>query len=108
MPRNTLITLLAVLGLSAQPGPPPAARAIEVWHGDTQKVGHLGDAQDDFNLMGRVRPWQDVDTLFWRIATWEETPLAFRAFRRRPASRMAKRSRKRSRSSRSPAPVRFP
>lgn len=26
--------------------------ALEVWHGGTQRVGHLGDAQDDFNLMG--------------------------------------------------------
>ncbi len=27
---------------------------IRVWHGLHQKVGHLGDAQDDFNLMGEV------------------------------------------------------
>jgi hypothetical protein len=45
-------------------------------------VGHLGDAQDDFNLMGRVRPWQEVDTLTWRLANRAETPLSFRAFRR--------------------------
>lgn len=35
--------------------------SIEVWHGDLQRVGHLGDAQDDFNLMGRVQPWREVD-----------------------------------------------
>jgi len=27
---------------------------IEIWHGNCQRVGHLGDAQDDYNLMGRV------------------------------------------------------
>ena len=31
-------------------GPPE----IEVWHGDSQRVGHLGDAQDDFNLLGNL------------------------------------------------------
>jgi hypothetical protein len=39
------------------------AREIEIWHGEHQRVGHLGDAQDDFNLLGRVRPWQQVDRL---------------------------------------------
>lgn len=28
---------------------------LEVWHGGTQRVGHLGDAQPDFNLMGEAR-----------------------------------------------------
>ena len=27
---------------------------IHIWHGLLQKVGHLGYAQDDFNLMGNV------------------------------------------------------
>ncbi len=27
---------------------------IEVWHGHTQRVGHLGHAQDDFNLLGTL------------------------------------------------------
>ncbi|MEM8714096.1 MAG: hypothetical protein AAGG01_24390 [Planctomycetota bacterium] len=26
--------------------------SLTVWHGTEQRVGHLGDAQDDFNLMG--------------------------------------------------------
>ncbi len=56
--------------------------AIEVWHGDIQRVGHLGDAQDDFNLMGRVRHWREVDTLSWRLGSGAAIPLAFRAFRR--------------------------
>jgi hypothetical protein len=59
-----------------------AARAIEIWHGDRQRVGHLGDAQDDFNLMGTVLPWREIDTLTWRQGKRAETPLSFRAFRR--------------------------
>lgn len=57
-------------------------RSIEIWHGERQRIGHLGNAQDDFNLMGRVRPWRDVDTLTWRVGKRGEIPLAFRAFRR--------------------------
>jgi hypothetical protein len=56
---------------------------LEVWHGDMQRVGHLGDAQDDFNLMGRVGPWREVDTLEWRTGSRQYgTPVSFRAFRR--------------------------
>ena len=33
-----------------------AAPVMEIWHGEHQKVGHLGEAQDDFNLLGRVSP----------------------------------------------------
>lgn len=64
---------------------PPAenqARAIVVWHGETQRVGHLGDLQDDFNLMGRVEPWREVDQFTYRVNGGLPTPLAFRAFRR--------------------------
>lgn len=32
----------------------PEGPALDVWHGNRQKVGHLGIAQDDFNLMGAV------------------------------------------------------
>jgi hypothetical protein len=82
MKRGALVILAAGLDLWAQPGTAPAARAIEIWHGETQRVGHLGDAQDDFNLMGRVRPWQEVDTLAWRLEKRAATPLSFRAYRR--------------------------
>lgn len=33
-------------------GEPDRPVAVEIWHGAEQRVGHLGDAQDDFNLMG--------------------------------------------------------
>lgn len=73
---------IAGLLLCANSTSAPPAREIEIWHGDVQKVGHLGDAQDDFNLMGRVRPWRELDTLTWRLEKRSETPLSFRAFRR--------------------------
>jgi hypothetical protein len=59
-----------------------AAPYIEIWHGDTQRVGNLGDAQDDFNLMGRVEPWREVDRLHYQINGAATHPLSFRAFRR--------------------------
>ncbi|MFT6109191.1 MAG: hypothetical protein ACJA2W_002108 [Planctomycetota bacterium] len=43
--------MLAVLASCGEPDRPAA---VEVWHGPAQRVGHLGDAQDDFNLMGQV------------------------------------------------------
>lgn len=38
--------------------------SIEVWHGDQQKVGHLGHAQDDFNLMGKITGGTEPIRLF--------------------------------------------
>ncbi len=75
---RSLVLLSAALGAAAG----ESGRAIEIWHGGRQRVGHLGDAQDDFNLMGRVRPWREVDTLTWRAGKRAETPLSFRAYRR--------------------------
>lgn len=72
-----------LLSATAAPARPEAAeRVIEIWHGNRQRVGHLGDAQDDFNLLGRVRPWREVDALTWRAGKRAENPLSFRAFRR--------------------------
>lgn len=59
-----------------------SSRSITVWHGDTQRVGHLGDAQDDFNVMGRVGDWRNLDLLSYRVNKVAPTPLAFRAYRR--------------------------
>jgi len=64
-----------VLFRSAEP-------AITIWHGDHQRVGHLGTAQDEFNLLGHVQPWRELDTLTWSLNRRGETPLSFRAFRR--------------------------
>jgi len=40
---------------------------IVIWHGLRQKVGHLGIAQDDFNLMGRVSPAGSIASLTYRL-----------------------------------------
>jgi hypothetical protein len=56
---------------------------IEFWFGDIQKVGHLGDAQNDFNLLGHVEPWREINRLTWKLNKQTyPTPLSFRAFRR--------------------------
>lgn len=59
-----------------------AEPTLEIWHGDVQRVGHLGDAQDDFNVMGRVEPWRELDTLSYTINGKGDFRLAFRAHRR--------------------------
>ncbi len=40
---------------------------IEVWHGARQRVGHLGNAQADFNLMGQLKDHESVDHLYYRV-----------------------------------------
>jgi len=59
-----------------------AIPAIEIWHGERQRTGHLGDAQDDFNLLGHIAGWRDLDTLGWSLNDRPDIPLNFRAFRR--------------------------
>jgi hypothetical protein len=55
---------------------------ISLWHGALQKVGHLGVAQGDFNVLGHVSGWQFINRLTWSINDSEEYPLQFRAWRR--------------------------
>lgn len=61
---------------------PSVPRVIEIWHGGTQRVGHLGDSQNDFNLMGHIAEWKELDGLHYGINGKAVTPLAFRAYRR--------------------------
>lgn len=52
----TLAALFAALvasGGCADPDP-SGPLTLDVWYGDSQRVGHLGDAQADFNLLGET------------------------------------------------------
>ncbi|RKX32780.1 MAG: hypothetical protein DRP71_11545, partial [Verrucomicrobia bacterium] len=40
---------------------------LVVWHGPDQRVGHLGQAQPDFNVMGNVSPIADISSLGYRV-----------------------------------------
>lgn len=72
-----LALAVEVVGASAEP-------SIEIWDGEVQRIGHLGDAQDDFNLRGRIHPWPEVDQFTWARASRPRAinPLSFRAYRR--------------------------
>jgi hypothetical protein len=60
--KKVLLALMGVLALGLLtaettahlPSAGAASARIEIWHGHQQKVGHLGTAQPEFNLMGRV------------------------------------------------------
>jgi len=71
------ICLFLALG-SAQAEDP----SIHFWYGDRQSVGHLGQAQNDFNLLGHIENWREVDRLSWSLNGRSSTPLQFRSFRR--------------------------
>jgi hypothetical protein len=81
--RWSHLALGAVLRLAnlalAQPAPEPS---IDIWQGDRQRIGHLGDAQGDFNVLGHVEPWREIDTLEWSLNYPINTPLSYRTFRR--------------------------
>lgn len=55
---------------------------IEVWHGTRQKVGHLGDGQDDFNLMGHIEQPDDLLSLRYTLNAGAPVELSFRGYRR--------------------------
>ncbi len=51
--RAVSTLLVAASGLALVGcGEPDRPAELKIWHGAEQRVGHLGDAQDDFNLMG--------------------------------------------------------
>ena len=55
---------------------------IEIWHGLEQRVGQLGDAQDDFNLLGRVPEPDQLLSLQYGVNGDIPVELNFRAYRR--------------------------
>lgn len=57
-----------------------AGPKIEIWHGERQRVGHLGIAQNDFNLLGHVSGPEALQSLGYRLNDAPEIPLSFRAF----------------------------
>jgi len=46
---------------------------IQIWHGNKQRVGHLGQAQDDFNVLGDVS--EDVVALWYVVGRGLPVPL---------------------------------
>ena len=67
-----LSVLITCQGTVDQDGP-----EVEIWHGLNQKVGHLGMAQDDFNLMGKVMPADSILSLTYRLNNNPEIRLNF-------------------------------
>ena len=65
------LLIVSFLGMGCAPDERDASRfselSIEIFHGTAQRVGHLGDAQSDFNLMGRVTPPEIVRSLTYSL-----------------------------------------
>lgn len=76
--RPVLLALLATCAWAAE----PVAPVIDVWQGDHQRTGHLGDAQDDYNVLGHVEPWSEIDTFTWSLNRSTPAPISYRAYRR--------------------------
>jgi hypothetical protein len=91
MQRKKLILALgaiAALGvvtfeMSGRLSPAGAANArIQIWHGSEQKVGHLGESQDDFNLLGHVEMPDKLLSLQYAVNDATPVELNFRRYRR--------------------------
>ena len=63
-PAMTTGILLPTLLLAFSPALADPPR-ITIWHGKTQRVGHLGVAQNDFNVLGNV---SDPDAILSGLA----------------------------------------
>jgi hypothetical protein len=87
--RKWLVAGLLVLGLLGlgevtdrfAPAGASGSR-ITIWHGTEQKVGHLGDGQDDFNLMGHVERPHELLSLQYTLNDGIPVELNFRGYRR--------------------------
>ncbi len=65
----------------------PAAQArdsvtIDIWHGLRQRIGHLGRAQDDFNVLGHASPHSSIRELTCRVNGGAPKALTFVRYRR--------------------------
>ena len=82
------LTGLVALGLLAAeitarlPSAGAASARIEIWHGHQQKVGHLGTAQPEFNLIGRVGEPEKLLSLQYALNDSIPVELNFRGYRR--------------------------
>jgi len=74
-----LLPTMLLLAFSPALADPPR---ITIWHGKTQRVGHLGVAQNDFNVLGHVSDPDAIVGLTYEINDHFEVPLSFRSYRR--------------------------
>lgn len=69
----------------------PSGPELEVWHGLKQRVGHLGRAQHDFNVLGNVSDPDGVASLTYRLNGGEPQPLTVRPSFEEQSNRIAAR-----------------
>jgi hypothetical protein len=55
---------------------------VEIWHGLHRRAGHLGDVQEDFNLLGHVHAVNPIASLTCSVNGGAPSPLRFTVFRR--------------------------
>ena len=81
--KGIIYVIACALGLLFACGQVTQGPKINIWHGHHQKTGHLGMAQDDFNVMGNVSGTTDsIVSMTYRLNDGPVTPLtvAWREF----------------------------
>jgi hypothetical protein len=56
--------------------------SLDVWHGLNHRIGHLGDAQDDFNVLGHVGSGDPISQLTCSVNGGSPRKLKFTQYRR--------------------------
>jgi hypothetical protein len=80
--KSSLLLISALIPLLAHNALASTTPRIEIWHGEHQQVGHLGSAQPDFNVLGHISEFTQVEQLFWSLNGRGGSPMHFHAFRR--------------------------
>lgn len=69
------LVLLTALGICG-------GQTIDIWYGTSQRVGFLGWAQDDFNVLGHVEPVAGLQSLSYSLNGAAPQPLSWHGYRR--------------------------
>jgi hypothetical protein len=82
MKRREFIRAGMALAVSSLSAGTARGLRIEIWNGLHHRIGHLGTAQDDFNLLGHVYATSPIARVTCSVNGDNPKPLQFNVFRR--------------------------
>src|ERR1035438_4609175 len=69
MKRREFIVGSAMLGADFAMHATTKSLRVEIWHGRHHRIGHLGDVQDDFNVLGHIYSVNPISS----VPAWSTT-----------------------------------
>jgi len=77
MKRREFIVGSAMLGADFAMHATTKSLRVEIWHGRHHRIGHLGDGQDDFNVLGHVYCTNSISSVNCSVNRSAPRPLRF-------------------------------